>query len=158
VATATATAVDGRPRSAAERLGVSLAPPPTYGAAPAPVMTMAVSESIAAWSSDSVVATANGPKRKNPIFSIIFLVAFLVVAAKGGMVGYQYAMKSVKPAAFAEGDCINFDAQGAKAHVASCAELHWGRVVKQVAGPQACAGISPIWITKDGDYYCVQKG
>jgi hypothetical protein len=151
-----ALAAVGRPTTAAERLGVSFAPPPTPSA-PLTVYTPTFSESPAAWSSESVAASTDLAPRRHPVLTLLLTVVFLIVAGKGVIVGYGYAKEALGPAALSEGDCISFDEQGLNPHVSSCGEIHFGTVVKAVEKSQDCAGITDYWIEKDDEFYCINK-
>jgi hypothetical protein len=142
--------------TAAERLGVSFAPPPTQ-TAPTVVSMPTFSESAAAWSSETATSSGQAPPRRFPLIKLIVTVAIVIAAGKGAMVGFAYAKESLRPAALSEGDCISFDAQGLNPHVSSCGEIHFGKVVRQVEQATECAGVTDYWIQKDEHFYCILR-
>src|SRR5262245_48583903 len=110
--------VGGLGSTASQRLGVSYAPPTT----PASSVSVALptfSESVSAWSSESVASSGIKPPKRFSIARLLVTGALLVLAGKGAIVGYGLAKEAVEPAPLAKGDCISFDASGTNPHVSS---------------------------------------
>jgi hypothetical protein len=147
----------GATRSAAERLGVSMKPPPVFAAPAKVAMPTFADESVSAWSSQSFEAPA--PAKKGfGFFKLVFAIVCVIGLGKGAMVGYQYAMNSIKPSSLSAGDCIAFDEQGLNPHVSSCQETYYGTVVAQVTTQAQCGQYTAtVPITHKDEIYCIAK-
>jgi hypothetical protein len=152
-----ALAAVGAARTAAERLGVSMKPPPVYAATVKVALPTFSEESVSGWSSQSFDAPTT-VKKGFGIVKLLVTIVVLVGLGKGAILGYQYAMNAIKPSSLSAGDCIAFDDQGLNPHVSSCQETYYGTVVAQVTTQAQCAQYTAtVPITHKKEIYCIAK-